>query len=618
MDKASIAAEGPNILVKIRAVVCPMLVMLIVGSYFCFSNTNTYVAAYLNSMSPVEITDTDTLLVMPLWMMTHSLFAIVSVRLADSMGYWALNITAFSLFSLVNLLASYVTSYKIFIFVYGILTGASMGLGFLPGLYIAWTYFPNKKSLVTGSIMFCSGVSGMIISPITTLIINPNNVDIDFIRSSPEVYNNVPKMFRIMAAIFGSISLVAGLLQPGPYVPKSAVKDLEEIKAAAAEEELGVDVTNMLKEELINDLNKAPYYTNTLILGQLTDENVEKLSLTNPGVLQKVRSRLGSMHSEMNSGEEDVNNDNTGEETDTNHALEIYQVNEERGEYTEERDLSIVESNGRNSVITEIKNESHRISNPDPVIDTLENKEAQAQNLSEEAQYQVTYECPDVKTALLSWPFLNLCVMAFCCSIYNAFLNSAWKKFYSSQFEVDDSKMALLLSVGSLTNSIFRLLIGILLMYFSFKTIYIWNLILAIFSSLTVLQFTTSYNIGALYLGFAFGGVGTHITLFPTICLQVFGPVVGPKIYPCVYFMFSVAMFAQYLILKLAHEDWQLVTRILAGVSILGIIIIIPFKPEYDWRPKAEQIKKEELEDETNITIDDSENQLKLSLLKSK
>lgn len=514
----------PHILTKIRAIICPMLGMFCSGSFFCFSNTNPYVAAYLNSKSPIEITDTDTLLVMPVWMIALSIFCIISVKLADTLGYWSLNLIAFALFALMNLLASFVTNYTLFIFVYGFLAGSCVGLGYLPSLYIAWTYFPNQKSIVNGSVLFCSGISGMILSPITTMIINPTNVDLSMIRDSPEVYNNVPRMFRIMSVIFGSIALVSGLLQPRPYEQKSAEFVVEEIKEVKAE--LGDDLGNNLKEELINDLNKAPNST--------------------------ITSNL--------SGEENIGR------------------NEEIGFLNSDIDSSFLNS----------------IECNDKTITTVNKGDDQDGDLT--AQDIEILDCPNMKTALLSWPFMNVCLLAFCCSIYNYFLSSSWKKLYPSKFDVDDSKMALLLTIGALSNSCFRFGIGVLLMYFSFKTIYIINIIIALVNSLTVLHFATSYNIGALYLFFAFGGVGVQLTVFPTICLQLFGPVIGSRIFPFVCLIFAISSMSQYAILKIVGEDWQLVINIQTGVTIIGLMLAIPFKQQHDWRSAIELIKKREVD----------------------
>lgn len=221
---------------KIRAVVCPMLVNLAIGSYYAFSNVNPYVAKHLNAKPE------DTIIVMQIWLLMQSLFSIVGVKLSDKIGYWAVNYIAFVCFSLLNLGVSYITDATLFVVVYGFLSGAFIGLGYLPALYTAWTYFPSKKSAVTGVILFCAGMSASILSPVSTYLVNPNNLP----PSDPKYGERVPELYRFYAIYFGVITLVACTFQPMPLIspvyqetkhfkqivkdPKADVKQKEEAR----------------------------------------------------------------------------------------------------------------------------------------------------------------------------------------------------------------------------------------------------------------------------------------------------------------------------------------------------------------------------------------------------
>ena len=618
-----------HILVKIRAVVCPMLVMFCVGSYYCFSNINPYVAAYLNSQSEDDITDTDTLLVMSVWLMTQSIFSIISVKLADSVGYWNLNILSFSMFALMNLIVSFVKSYPLFIFVYGFLNGLSIGIGYLPALYISWTYFPRHKSIVTGAILFSAGISGIVLSPLSTMIVNPNNIDLKDIRNRPEVYMNVPRMFRIMSAIFGVIAVVGGLLQPKPYVYSMTKEEFLDIRAT--KEIFGRDVTNILKLELIRDLNDAPTSQNALILGQMTDEAVEQLAMASPNVKRMVRNRLASMNTLRETAKLQLNVEETGsvvEKTsrgdnelniDTNQSQETIETPligpEDRIQSSDEN--AVISRNYTRDIQCVQRATKDQVGSPNTARMTANQELMNDKRITlvQAAEELEAYDCPSMAVAVTSWPFFNICVLAFCCSTYNYFLNACWKKFYPHQFDVDDTQMSLLLSIGALSNSVIRLVVGLLLMRYSFKTIYLINIIIACLNSLTVLKFTTTYEVGAIYLALSFAGLGTQITIFPMICLKMFGPTIGPKMYPCAFFMFSAASMCQYLVLKLANDDWQLITRIFAGVTIVGLIFAIPFNQEYDWKPIIEKLKKKEEEEEKHRRLRDKQNLIKRSML---
>lgn len=524
--------KGPHILTKIRAIVCPMLVNLCIGSYYCFSNINPYVAAYLNSKSEDGVLETDTLLVMPVWLVTQSVFAILSVRIADKIGYWTLNLCAFMAFALVNLLASYTTTLLQLVLVYGFLTGIAIGCGYLPALFISWTYFPNKKSVVTGAILFCAGVSGVILGPVTTYIANPNNIDIKKIRESPEVYDNVPKLFRFLAIYFGTIAAVSCLLQPPPYKPEedennnSTLRQILAPKGSLAEA-AGTDVTKVIRLELAKEVQANPQGDEAaLVLGQLTDKKVEELVRDNENIKSMVRL-----------------------------ATQQIKIPE----------MSVIK-----------KAEEHKT-----VLEVIQEIEVN--------------ECPSMKAALLSSSFWHLCIMAYLCSMYNYFLNAVWKKFFPTLFDVKDSDMALLLSIGAFSNSIFRLFVGLLLVKVPFKYIFLANAFTATVSSWTVNHLATSYPIGIIYIIFEFGGFGTNSTLLPNICLKVFGASYGPRIYPCVYLMFSLASLTQYLVLKLAgaEPNWLFLCRLLGTVTFTGFMLAVFFKPSRNWTPEIQKHKAE-------------------------
>ena len=203
----------------------------------------------------------------------QSLFSIVGVKLSDKIGYWAVNYIAFVSYALLNLLVSYITDATLFVFVYGFLSGAFIGMGYLPALYTAWTYFPTKKSAVTGVILFCAGMSASILSPISTYLVNPDNLS----PSDPRYGERVPLLYRYYAAYFGIIALVGCTLQPKPLIssvyqetkmfktiakdPRAETKDKEEaemmlrrMSRVEFEDEIidQKDIQMVHKEELAN------------------------------------------------------------------------------------------------------------------------------------------------------------------------------------------------------------------------------------------------------------------------------------------------------------------------------------------------------------------------------
>jgi len=203
---------GPHSFTKIRAVIGAMLLNLIIGSYYAYGNYNIYVANYLISKGN-EISTEDTLYVPSIWLVCQSITTAFSISIANKFGYRTMNFVSFLIPALCSYLTSYITNYYVFVVVYSLMNGIGIGLGYLTGLYIAWTYYPDKKSVVTGIILFTAGISATIISPLTTYIVNPNDKD----YADPEVLDNVPKMFRVLCYLFLGLTLAAGIITPPPY-----------------------------------------------------------------------------------------------------------------------------------------------------------------------------------------------------------------------------------------------------------------------------------------------------------------------------------------------------------------------------------------------------------------
>ena len=166
-------AQVPD-LTKHKAVICAMLSSMIIGSYYLYGNINPYVSAYLRQSDPsVEVKDT--LAVMPVWMLFQSVGTFLSTKLCKVLGFTNVSILAFAVFAVTNLVMTVVKDFYVFLFVYGVIGGTSIGLGYMPSLYVAWTYYPDRKASITAIVLFFSGILTAFLSPLATMIVNPKN-----------------------------------------------------------------------------------------------------------------------------------------------------------------------------------------------------------------------------------------------------------------------------------------------------------------------------------------------------------------------------------------------------------------------------------------------------------
>ena len=72
-------------------------------------------------------------------------------------------------------LSAIITHPYVFIFVFASGLGISSGMGYVPPITLCIKYFPNKKSVVTGTIMCGIGISSFILGFVALAIVNPDN-----------------------------------------------------------------------------------------------------------------------------------------------------------------------------------------------------------------------------------------------------------------------------------------------------------------------------------------------------------------------------------------------------------------------------------------------------------
>lgn len=211
---------------KIRALVCAMIVNIITGSYYFYSNINAYVAAYLKSYDP-EVSSRDTLVILPISLVCQTIGTLMSVGLCQRYGYPAVSNASYAMFAFANLVMVFTKSYWLFLFFYGIVGGLAIGCGYLPPLYIAWTYYPDHKAVVTTLCLFVSGMASAFLSPLSSYIVDPKNSLSPWDMEGRAL--RVPVLFLILFLIYASIAAAVIILQPVPF-QHSLIADLAALR----------------------------------------------------------------------------------------------------------------------------------------------------------------------------------------------------------------------------------------------------------------------------------------------------------------------------------------------------------------------------------------------------
>jgi MFS family permease len=194
-----------------RAMIGAMLANFCVGNYFLYGDYNGEVAEWLE-MKDHTITESSTLVVQPLWLMCQTVITTIALKLADKFGFRPVIYVAIFIFAAVNFITSYCQSFLPYVIIYGAGSGLSLGLCYLLSLYIAWTYYPNSKAIVTGMVLFATGLNPAILAPVSALIVN-----LDGVENAPK---RVPNLFRFLGMLYGTILILVMLIMPPPKKSK--------------------------------------------------------------------------------------------------------------------------------------------------------------------------------------------------------------------------------------------------------------------------------------------------------------------------------------------------------------------------------------------------------------
>ena len=71
--------------------------------------------------------------------------------------------------------AQFPTSFALFLFLYAVIGGIGFGIVYFVPLLCAWSYFPDRRNLVAGTILCCFSLNAIVASSLTTAIVNPLN-----------------------------------------------------------------------------------------------------------------------------------------------------------------------------------------------------------------------------------------------------------------------------------------------------------------------------------------------------------------------------------------------------------------------------------------------------------
>lgn len=560
---------------SIRALVAAVLINLVIGCGFAFGNANLYVAKRLGRSQE------ETIVVMQIWALTQFVFAFVGLLMMEKLGPWLTNFISILGFALVQLTASFITNYYAFIFFYGIVSGAFIGIGSIQALYVALTHFVNHKTIITGVVLFFAGMSPSFMGPLTTMFANPDNLRL----KDPRLADRMPHLFQMYALIYGGVGLVGSALLPQPWEGKHQ----KEIEEAQREQEY---------------------------MAEVKDEQTEGQP-AKPVLLSE-----GKPNTKKNNAQSQLSNFAMG------HHL-TFMVAKPK---TQRRLTDLLQSQLRYHRLTEIDQKSlsefkraepssiEKIDNPPLLQDQSglqqapQTKESAGKTptASKSLKNSVISTQDDkptnLKEAVKTMNFWMLLLMVYGVSVWNNYVCSNWKFVYELHIEhpVTDRELSHMTTYGALSTSFVALTSGILVMKLEWPYLYWFMSLLTIFSAFSFGQVMNSYGFGALYIVLGSGCLGIENMIFSIITTRLFGFKVGPLVYPFVLLMRTLANFSQHFFFRYyekSPESLQALYYTFGFVCLLSLSASVWVAiRESSWKSQRADMTAED-EEETDNTV---------------
>ena len=155
-------------------VIGSIIIYLIFGSLYAWSNINIFLVSYLKLHDSPNIEIVDGYFIMPIIIVISNISKYFGSNIEDLLGLKKCLLLSLVMICISHFLLLFTTK---LLFVYCLMIIFVIAIGFSEFAVIknAWYFYPLKKGLISGYISFGFGVSSMIFSSIADNIINPKN-----------------------------------------------------------------------------------------------------------------------------------------------------------------------------------------------------------------------------------------------------------------------------------------------------------------------------------------------------------------------------------------------------------------------------------------------------------
>ena len=572
-------SEQPSKQLKWRALVSAVLLFLLVPGVTYYSNNNTYVAAYFRK-DPGS-----TIIILQVWSAFETTMSCLSMKISQHFGFRLSSWAAYMGLALLNLIVSFIEEPYAFIFIYSTFAGTFSGLGYLQGLYIAWTYWPDKKSLVTGVIFFSYAIAGSIFSPVSTAIVNPDGLKF----GDPKFGDRVPLLFRVYAIIYAVIAFVACLLLPKPWesphlrekkeaqlvLKNLSHVDQNHLKAAQAVLERGkssvvfegkqissLELEIVHKHELFQEVGATGCGQQALLINFMVADRAQDLIVDN----MKFHLLNETHHPHIKTWRNRHPTIHGGSMNDSLHP----------------NGPDALRSNGQ-------------VSNPERDSKAIRRViEHDSKVIYEELQQIKKRDCGSLRQGIFSWSFWLIFYMTFSCGLFTFFVFSNWKDYFLVVFAKEavvasDNSLSLMLTFAGVGSAVSRVVVGALQIKVKLRYLLMFQNSVMAFLAFSFKGLMKSYGMGVFYIVMVQFIFGVQITLLPSLAVEVFGSNIGTQLYPVFFFCFTFASFGQYFLYAYygKTDASGMMFYLFGSMTCLGLLVSVFLNLDPKWKDKV-------------------------------
>ena len=162
----------------ISSTIGAVLIHFIYGSLYTWSNINSYFVSYLKYHDSPNIQLVDGFFLMPLINFISNIASYFGPIIDAKYGVKPCLLVSITLILISNTFLLITTKLPL-IYLSMLLFGSGIGMGYMAVMRNAWLYFPTKKGLLCGIILFGYGISAMVFTWISDAVVNPSYETVD-------------------------------------------------------------------------------------------------------------------------------------------------------------------------------------------------------------------------------------------------------------------------------------------------------------------------------------------------------------------------------------------------------------------------------------------------------